>query len=147
MIFDRLLLGSVLSTAVLLSGGCADFSRGAAASAAVDASATDGAASETGGVSSDAALSFATDVHHIVTATCQPCHAQGQQAGGTGLVLTGDPQADYAAVLAFVDTSAAAASRLLAKMSGNGHGGGTLYAAGTPEYQTVLRWIQEGALR
>jgi hypothetical protein len=30
-------------------------------------------------------------------------------------------------------------------VSGNGHGGGTIYAAGTPEYQTILNWIQQGA--
>jgi hypothetical protein len=34
---------------------------------------------------------------------------------------------------------------MLAKMSGNGHGGGTIYAAGTSEYETVLHWIQQGA--
>jgi hypothetical protein len=122
-----------------LGGGCADFSRGAAAAGAGDAAATDA------GGGSDAALSFAVDVHAILTTTCQPCHAQGKKAGDTTFLLTGDVQGDYAVVLPFVDTSAASASRLLAKMSGNGHGGGTLYAAGTPEYQTVLRWIQEGA--
>jgi hypothetical protein len=132
---------AVLLTAVAcLGGGCADFSRGGAAPAAGDAAATD---ADGGG--SDGALSFAADVHAILTTTCQPCHAQGKQAGDTALLLTGDAAGDYAVVIPFVDTSAPSSSRLLAKMSGNGHGGGTLYAAGTPEYQTVLRWIQEGA--
>ena len=31
-------------------------------------------------------------------------------------------------------------------MSGNGHQGGTVYAAGSPEYQTILHWIEQGAL-
>ncbi len=34
---------------------------------------------------------------------------------------------------------------MLSKMSGNGHGGGTIYAAGSPEYETILHWIQQGA--
>jgi hypothetical protein len=33
----------------------------------------------------------------------------------------------------------------LAKMSGNAHQGGTVYAAGSAEYETVLHWIQQGA--
>ena len=107
----------------------------------------DGAVTDTAVVETDNVPSFAGDVHPLLTAACQPCHARGQQAGGTQLLLTGDTQADYAVVISFVDTNTPTASRLLAKMSGNGHGGGTLYAAGTPEYQTVLRWIQEGALR
>ena len=46
----------------------------------------------------------------------------------------------------FVDTSAPAGSRLLSKLSGNGHQGGAVYAAGSPEYQTILHWIEQGAL-
>ena len=38
----------------------------------------------------------------------------------------------------FVDTSAPAGSRLLSKRSGNGHEGGAVYAAGSPEYDTIL---------
>jgi hypothetical protein len=73
------------------------------------------------------------------------CHAPGQMAGDTQLLFTGTAATDYPTVLNFVDTSAPAGSRLLAKMTGNGHQGGTVYASGSPEYETVLHWIQQGA--
>ena len=57
----------------------------------------------------------------------------------------GTAAADYTTVLNFVNTSTPASSRILAKMSGNGHGGGTIYAAGTPEYEKIWTWIQPGA--
>jgi mono/diheme cytochrome c family protein len=116
-------------------GGCADFSRGPAP-VAIDAGASEGG--------TDAAASFA-EVEAILAGNCQRCHAMGGEAGDTTFLLTGDPASDHATVLNFVDVNAPGASRLLAKMSGNGHGGGTVFAAGTPEYQTVLHWIQEGA--
>jgi hypothetical protein len=136
-------LAAVLACAVaLLLGACADFSRGEASPVvdaggppASDAAAGDGAA----------ALSFATDVFPLLVPTCQMCHAPGQMAGDTQLLFSGTAATDYPTVLMFVDTSAPAGSRLLAKMSGNGHQGGTVYAAGSPEYATVLHWIQQGA--
>jgi hypothetical protein len=136
-------LARLLGITVCLGGACADWSRGSVsfdAATAFDAGASDGS-----GQSPDAALSFADPVHGLLTAACQSCHAQGQQAGTTLFLLTGDRSADYASVSRFIDVGAPASSRLLAKMSGRGHGGGTLYAADAPEYQTVLRWIQEGA--
>jgi hypothetical protein len=90
-------------------------------------------------------VTFAAGVHGILTGSCQRCHSAGGEAGDTTFLLTGDAAADLAAATPFVDVSAPASSRLLAKMTGRGHGGGTLYAADTPEYQTVLTWIQEGA--
>jgi hypothetical protein len=119
--------------------GCADLSRGPTP-AGVDAGAGEG-----GAVGPDAAVSFAADVHGLLLGACQRCHADGAEAGDTAFLLTGDTAADLAATTAFVDVNAPASSRLLAKMSGSGHGGGTLYAAGTPEYEAVLSWIQEGA--
>jgi hypothetical protein len=119
--------------------GCADFSRGPAP-AAVDSGAGEG-----GAVSPDAAVSFAADVHGILIGSCQRCHAEGAEAGDTLYLLTGDTAADLAATLRFIDLNAPASSQLLGKVAGRGHGGGTLFAAGTPEYQTMLTWIQEGA--
>jgi hypothetical protein len=123
---------------VLLPLGCADLERGPAAvepeaGVAADAGTTDGAA-----------LSFEASVRPLLQA-CARCHAPGQQADDTQLILGGTAAADYAAVSRFVDTSAPSGSRLLTKMRGQGHEGGTIYAAGTPEYQTVLQWIQQGA--
>ena len=135
-------LGIGLLVLATLGGGCADLSRGPA-TPVVDAGTTE--AGDGGLPRSDAALSFAADVHGILVGTCQRCHTEGGEAGDTNLLLTGDATADLTATALFVDVNAPASSRLLAKMSGHGHGGGTLYAAGTPEYQTVLAWIQEGA--
>jgi hypothetical protein len=129
--------------AALALVGCADFSRGEPSPAPPDAGgppAGDAATAEGG-----AALSFATDVYPLLVPTCQMCHAAGQEAGNSQLLFAGTAAADYPTVLMFVDTSAPAGSRMLAKMSGNGHQGGTVYAAGSPEYLTVLHWIQQGA--
>jgi hypothetical protein len=120
-----------------LGAGCADFSRGSGPTAAD--------AGEGGATGPDAGVSFAADVQPILVAGCQRCHAAGGEAGDTMFLLTGDAAADLATTTPFIDLGAPASSRLLAKMSGRGHGGGTLYAAGTPEYETVLTWIQEGA--
>lgn len=141
MTSERTALALVVVAAALTGalGGCADFSRGPAPMAVdVDAGAGEG------GASPDAAVAFA-DVEAILTGSCQRCHSMGGEAGDTTLLLTGEAAADHATVTMFVDVNAPGSSRLLAKMSGNGHGGGTVFAAGTPEYQTVLHWIQEGA--
>ena len=122
-----------------LAVGCADFSRGPAAPVA------DGGAGEGGASNPDAGVSFA-DVEAILVDGCQRCHAPGGEASDTTFLISGDPAADHATAAGFVDVNAPGSSRLLARMSGNGHGGGTVHAAGTPEYQTVLTWIQEGAL-
>lgn len=123
--------------------GCADFSRGPDSPPAVDAGSDD--AAKDGG-EDGAAASFASTVHPLLISACQGCHAAGAQAGDTQLLLTGDTAADYATVSRFVNASSPAGSRLLSKASGNGHGGGTVLAAGSPEYQAVLDWIQQGAL-
>ena len=127
---------------VLAAAGCADFSRGAPSpkpegGVVADAGAEGG---EGGG-----GTSFATDVYPLLMSGCQRCHAAGKEAGDTQLVLTGSAEADYPSVTLFVDTSAPSGSRLVTKMSGSGHQGGTVYAAGSPEYQTIVQWIQQGA--
>ena len=138
----RCLVAAALAGGLTL-GACADFSRGEP-SPKVDAGGTDGGGSDGGG-SDGVALSFATDVEPLLVPACQMCHAPGQMAGDTQLLFTGTADTDYTTVLMFVDTSAPAGSRLLSKMAGNGHQGGTVYAAGSPEYQTVLHWIEQGA--
>ncbi len=132
----RVLLPVLLAVAV----GCADFSRGGAAMTGAGGS---GGAAD-GGVHDGGALSFATDVYPLLS-TCSNCHVPGGQASTTSLIFTGNAATDYRSVTPFVDTSAPASSRLLTKLSGNGHGGGTIYASGTPEYETILSWIQQGA--
>lgn len=117
--------------------GCADFSRGRPS---MDA----GETAEAGGTSDGGAVSFATDIYPLLT-TCMSCHVPGGAAADTSLIFSGNAAADYTNVQQFVSTSAPASSRLLSKVSGNGHGGGTIYAAGTTQYETILAWIQQGA--
>ena len=135
---------SAVITGALALAGCADFSRGEPSPKTDAGSAPDGGGTEGGG-EGGAALSFAKDVEPLFVPTCQMCHAPGQMAGDTQLLFTGTAATDYPTVQMFVDTSAPAGSRLLLKMTGNGHQGGAVYAAGSPEYETVLHWIQQGA--
>jgi len=126
-------------TLVLLLGvlaGCADLERGPAPPP-VDAADTDGGAED------GRAVAFAS-VRPLLDA-CRRCHAPGQEAGDTGLVLTGDVTAEYVAVRRFVEPGAPASSRLLAKASGQSHRGGTIYRSTSPEYAALLAWIQGGA--
>jgi hypothetical protein len=134
---SRALLALVVALA-----GCADWERGPAAVVPEAGATSDGGASETAG--DGAAVSFETDVLPLL-APCKRCHVAGQEAGDTQLLFTGSAAADYTTVSKFVDTSAPASSRLLAKMSGKGHEGGAIYTADSPEYQTILQWIQQGA--
>jgi hypothetical protein len=129
--------------ALLGLGACADFSRGEP-SPVPDAGPTDAGKGDAGG-DGGASLSFAGDVYGLLVPACQRCHSSGAEAGDTRLLFTGTAAADYATVMMFIDTSTPPSSRLLAKMSGNGHQGGTVYAAGSPEYLTVLHWVQQGA--
>lgn len=121
--------------------GCADFSRGPAQ---MSTEGTGGTTDGGGTGDGNGSLSFATDVYPSL-AICQNCHVAGGAASTTSLLFAGNAATDYTTILKFVDTSAPEGSRMLSKMSGNGHGGGTIYAAGSPEYQTVLHWIQQGA--
>lgn len=131
-----------LGLALMASAACADFSRGDPPldAGAGGAAGTDAPAGEAGG-----AVSFANDVYPLLHATCARCHVAGGEAGDTRLVLAGTAAADAPVVKMFVDTVTPTSSRLLAKASGAGHGGGTIYQAGSPEYETLLRWIQQGA--
>jgi hypothetical protein len=128
--------------ALLALGGCADLERGdrPEADAAPPAMTGDGGAPavEAGGVS------FAT-VRPLLTSGCQRCHAAGGMAADTKFLLTADAKADYTSVRALVDVAAPAQSRLLAKASGQGHTGGVIYKASSPEYAALLSWIESGA--
>jgi len=103
-----------------------------------------GETSDAVGASDGGALTFATNIYPLLT-ICMNCHVPGGAASDTALIFSGHAAADYTTVLQFVDTAAPASSRILSKVSGNGHGGGTIYAAGTTQYQTILAWIQQGA--
>lgn len=117
--------------------GCADFSRGRPS---VDA----GVTADAGVPGDGGALTFAAAVYPLLT-ICMNCHVPGGAASDTSLIFSGNAASDYPTVLQFVDTATPASSQLLSKVSGNGHGGGTIYAVGTTEYETILAWIQQGA--
>jgi len=126
-----------LSLLASAAQGCADFSRGSRAADGTES--TDAGESPDGG-----ALSFAADIYPLLT-ICLNCQVPGGAASSSALIFAGHAATDYQAVLKFVQTAAPASSRLLSKIGGSGHGGGAIYAAGTPEYATILAWIQQGA--
>ena len=135
---------AMLAAACALLAACADFSRGPSTAAPADGAAA--AETNDAGGAETAAVSFAAAIEPLLLSACRGCHAQGQEAGDTQFVLVGMAAADYATVSRLVNTAAPASSRLLLKMSGNnGHGGGTVFAAGSPQYETVLAWIEQGA--
>ena len=84
--------------------------------------------------------SYATDVHPLWV-NCTGCHPSSG-----GLSLTGSPAQTYPTVRSLVNTTNPGSSAILTEANGVSHGGGTIWSVSDPEYQTVLSWIQEGAL-
>jgi hypothetical protein len=125
----------------LLVVGCADLERGPRP-LPPDAG-PDAAPTEAGG-GGDAGSSFAS-VFPLIDNGCKHCHMPGGMAADTTFLLTGDAMTDYAAVRALVDPTAPEASRLLAKASGQGHGGGVIYRTSSAEYAALQAWIVAGA--
>jgi hypothetical protein len=132
---------------LLALGACADLERGPRPEAPADGGAGDGGAGD--GEAADgsgAAVSFARDVHPLLVDGCRRCHGPGGSAASTAYVMTGDAAQDHARSVAFVNGTDPGASRLLGKTAGVGHAGGTIFAPGTPEHQTISRWISSGAM-
>jgi hypothetical protein len=131
---------------LLLAGAlaCADLERGDPLPDAATAD-TGAPATEAGSEGGAAPLSFARDVHPLLFDGCARCHSRDGQASNTALLLTADAGADLPGVVQFVNSENPAGSRLLVKGAGMGHGGGAIYAVGTPEYQTILQWITQGS--
>jgi mono/diheme cytochrome c family protein len=86
-------------------------------------------------------------VHKMLSASCASCHKSGGSAGGTRLVLVGEVGADYRAAKRFVTKGEPGKSALLSKAAGKQHGGGAIFAEGSPNYRTLRDWIADGALR
>ncbi len=114
---------------------------------------TDGSASsgsmETDGESGSGAPagpSFVADILPILRAGCERCHTAAGAASTTAFLLDVDDETAYATTLEFVDLDNPAGSRLLAKTAGLGHTGGVIYDDRTAEYDTILAWIEHGAL-
>jgi hypothetical protein len=134
-------IAAAAAAAAVLPAGCADLERGPRAADAADAG---DAGTPTAGDGA-AALSFAADVHALLVDGCGGCHQTGGMAGETDLLFSGDAAADRQVVVSFVSLDQPAASRLLSKGAGLGHGGGAVYRPGDAEYEVVLRWITQGA--
>jgi len=133
-------LKCLVGALALLVTGCADLERGPRP---LEPDAGPDAAPSEAGVG-DAGSAFAA-IYPLLDSGCKHCHMTGGMAGDTRFLLTGDATADYAVVRALVDPANPAGSRLLAKASGQGHQGGTIYRTSSTEYAALLAWIQSGA--
>jgi hypothetical protein len=121
--------------------GCADLERGPRP---LEADAGPDVAAAEVGAGVDGGVTFAS-VFPLIDGGCKHCHMPGGMAADTKFLLTGLAMTDYPAVRALVDPAAPASSRLLAKASGQGHGGGVIYRTSSPEYAALLAWIEAGA--
>lgn len=102
-------------------------------------------------------VSFELDVQPILTATgCNmgACHGKQRGQNGFQLSLLGfDSEFDYASLTRDARgrrlfPAAPRASLLLQKATGQlPHGGGQRFEADSPAYETLLRWIRQGAPR
>jgi hypothetical protein len=139
-----------LATATLtlaLGAGCADFGRGEPRPDTAAVASTDAAAADSSGITDTASgPTFARDVHHLMVDGCVSCHRSGGAAASSAFLLVDDAGKDRLQVLAQVNPDKPAASRLLAKAAGLGHGGGAIYPTGSAEYRTILEWIMQGSV-
>jgi hypothetical protein len=138
----------------IVATACADFRRGpywdeemAESGAATGATAGDESqtGTDTAGATGASGPSFAGEVYPILVAGCRRCHASGGSAGTTDFIIVDDVDASYETTMTFIDPANAGASQLLAKSAGRGHGGGLVYDESTPQYDTLLSWIESGA--
>ena len=138
----------------LLVAGCADFRRGpywdedtSGDGGGVDGGNDGGDDSGTAppGTGTDGS-SFAIDIYPLVRAGCERCHSPTGVANGTEFIVEDDVDATYQSTLAFVETSEPSSSRVLSKATGAGHTGGVIFDERSQEYQTILQWIEQGAL-
>ncbi len=83
----------------------------------------------------------------VVQARCANCHVSSGQSGGTRLVFNfGDGQAQHNRQVFsdFVATVTGGDELILNKIrGGENHGGGAIYALGTPQYQAVAEFLSE----
>jgi hypothetical protein len=118
-----------LAIAVWLAGACADFQRGPAADAAVEAPLVDDPV-------------FENDVYPILQTRCEDCHSAGKAASFTRYILTGNAKMDRAMVVNLVTPGNPDTSLLLQRATNTiPHTGGERLFPGDPEYTTVRDWI------
>jgi hypothetical protein len=91
---------------------------------------------------------FAAGVHALLLSGCQSCHSSAGSAAATRLLFTGNAESDLASVHGSLDPAAptrAETSPLVRKGAGIEHGGGVVFAAGSPGHATLVAWIAAGA--
>ena len=103
----------------------------------------------------DAPVSFRNDVMPVLSrAGCNSGGCHGKQGGQNGFQLSVfgfDPRSDHTAIVKGgrgrrIFLSAVAESLLLRKPTARvKHGGGQRLETGTPNYRTLLRWLEQGA--
>ncbi len=86
-------------------------------------------------------VSFSGNVVPLLS-NCISCHGSGTggwtYSGGAGA---------YTSVITIIDKGNPTNSSLLVNAIGeSNHGGGTLYTRSSPDYATILLWIEQGAL-
>ena len=86
-------------------------------------------------------VSFSQNVLPILS-SCASCH----RSGAGGWTYNGGGTA-YSSVIDVIDRGDPEQSDLLINATGgSNHGGGTLFSSASAEYETILRWIEQGAL-
>lgn len=93
-------------------------------------------------------VGFTAQVVPILTKLgCNSGSCHGKAAGQHGFALSlfgADPPADQAALISRIDRNDPAASRLITKPTAQvPHGGGDRLVIDSPEYQTLVRWIDQ----
>jgi hypothetical protein len=124
----------------------------AAGANTVTATTPGAAASVTFAETGQAPLSWAKDIYPLFSQApmfCTACHDAG---GPLRMKLTGNAATDYTAIVLntttplLVDTTNPAASYILQKATATvAHGGGQRITTTSPQYTTVLTWVQQGA--
>ncbi len=97
-------------------------------------------------------VSFSKNVYPILKNNCQSCH--GATSGSGNLRIGNDVITTYNNLMtttpvvggSYIDTANPSTSLLLQKATNSiPHGGGQRFSSSSPEYQTILNWIQQGA--
>ncbi|MFO7567110.1 MAG: hypothetical protein R6X02_30980 [Enhygromyxa sp.] len=137
MRFEILAISGLIASSIALLA-CADFKRG-------EYWELDEAGEEQG-EGAEGEYGYAADVHSLLDAGCERCHAPGKSADNTKfLIYSADVEQSYASTLEFVNFDSPGDSRLLSKTAGSAHGGGVIFDDRSNEYELILAWIEQGA--